>query len=79
MPNFLHKKAAVLAAENGEHVICEKPLARSVNEAKAMLDAVEKGGVIHCYAENQIFIPHISRAKEIIERGGNRRGKALKA
>ena len=69
LPNFLHKKAAVLAAENGKHVICEKPLARSIDEAKAMLDAVRKAGVIHCYAENQIFIPHISKAKEIIERG----------
>jgi predicted dehydrogenase len=69
LPNFLHKKAAVLAAENGKHVICEKPLARSIDEAKAMLDSVRKAGVIHCYAENQIFIPHISRAKEIIERG----------
>ena len=69
LPNFLHKKAALLAAENGKHVICEKPLARNVAEAKAMLDAVEKAGVIHCYAENQTFTPHITRAKELIEKG----------
>lgn len=69
LPNFLHKKTAVLAVENGKHVICEKPLARSANEAKAMLDAVEKGGVIHCYAENQVFVPHITRAKEMIKKG----------
>jgi len=69
LPNFLHKKAAITAAENGKHVICEKPLARGVDEAKAMLDTVEKAGVIHCYAENQIFIPHITTAKELIERG----------
>lgn len=69
LPNFLHKKATILAVENGKHVICEKPLAHNVNDAKAMLDAVEKAGVIHCYAENQIFIPHITRAKEMIEKG----------
>jgi len=69
LPNFLHKKAAVLATENGKHVICEKPLALSANEAKAMLDVVEKGGVIHCYAENQVFVPHITRAKEMIKKG----------
>jgi predicted dehydrogenase len=69
LPNFLHKKAAILAAENGKHVICEKPLARVVDEAKTMLDAVKKAGVIHCYAENQLFIPHIVRAKELVEKG----------
>jgi predicted dehydrogenase len=69
LPNFLHKKAAVLTVENGKHVICEKPLARNVDEAKAMLDAARKAGVIHCYAENQIFMPHVTRAKEIIDQG----------
>ncbi|MDH5687469.1 MAG: Gfo/Idh/MocA family oxidoreductase [Candidatus Bathyarchaeota archaeon] len=67
LPNFLHRVASEIAAENGKHVICEKPLARSVDEAKAMLDAVERHGVIGCYAENQVFIPQITRAKEMIE------------
>ncbi len=69
LPNFLHKKAAILASENGKNVICEKPLGRNVDEARDMLNAVEKAGVIHCYAENQVFIPHITRAKEMIEKG----------
>jgi len=69
LPNFLHEKAAIIAAENGKHVICEKPLARNLDEAKAMLKAVEKAKVIHCYAENQVFVPHITKAKEIIEKG----------
>lgn len=67
LPNFLHKKAAVLAAENGKHAICEKPLGRNADEARTMLDAVRKAGVIHCYAENHIFIPHITKAKEMID------------
>jgi len=69
LPNFLHRVASEIAAENGKHVICEKPLARSVDEAKAMLYAVERHGVIGCYAENQVFIPQITRAKEMIEAG----------
>jgi len=69
LPNFLHQKASEMAAENGKHIICEKPLARSVTEAKVMLDAVEKHRVIGCYAENQVFIPQIIRAKEMIEGG----------
>jgi predicted dehydrogenase len=70
LPNFLHRRATELAVENGKHVICEKPLARDASEAKAMLNAVERHGVIGCYAENQVFIPQISRAMEIIESGG---------
>jgi len=69
LPNFLHRKASEIAAENGKHIICEKPLARSVTEAKAMLDAVKKHCVIGCYAENQVFIPQITRAREMIEGG----------
>jgi predicted dehydrogenase len=69
LPNFLHEEAATLAAENGKHVICEKPLARNSDEAKTMVNAVKKAGVIHCYAENQIFIPQVARAKKIIEKG----------
>lgn len=69
LPNFLHKKATVIAAENGKHVICEKPLACSLNEAKEMLRTVEKAGIVHCYAENQLFIPHVTKAKEFVEKG----------
>jgi predicted dehydrogenase len=69
LPNFLHEKAVVLAAENGKHVICEKPLGRTAIEARTMLDAVRRAGVIHCYAENHVFIPHVSKAKEMIGEG----------
>lgn len=69
IPNFLHEKAATLAAEHGKHVICEKPLGRNVVEAKAMLRAVEKAGVIHCYAENQVFFPLHQHAFETIKDG----------
>jgi len=44
IPNFLHKNAVILAAENGKHVICEKPLTRNVEEAKAMLRRLKKPG-----------------------------------
>ena len=69
LPNFLHKEASEIAAENGKHVMCEKPLARNVDEARLALKAVERYGVINCYAENQVFSPHITRAKEMITGG----------
>jgi predicted dehydrogenase len=69
LPNFLHEKAAALAVENGKHVICEKPLGRNTSEAKNMLDTARRARIIHCYAENHIFIPHISKAKKMIDEG----------
>jgi len=69
LPNFLHKEASEIAAENGKHVMCEKPLARSVDEAKSALRAVERYGIIDCYAENQVFCPHITKAKEMTAGG----------
>ncbi len=69
LPNFLHEKAAVLAAENGKHVICEKPLGRNLEEARIMRDAVTRARIIHCYAENHIFIPHVLKAKQMIDGG----------
>jgi predicted dehydrogenase len=69
LPNFLHLPAARAAAENHKHVICEKPLGRNVREARQMLAIVRRYGVIHCYAENQIFMPQVVKAKEFINKG----------
>lgn len=68
LPNSLHMDAAICAAENHKHIICEKPLGRNPTEAKKMLEAAERYGVIHCYAENQVFMPPITRVKEFIDR-----------
>jgi len=69
IPNFLHMKAAITAAENHKNVICEKPLGRNTKEAQKMVKAVEKYGVLHAYAENELFSPHNVKAKEFIDSG----------
>jgi predicted dehydrogenase len=69
LPNFLHLSAVSEAAENHKHVICEKPLARNLREAEEMLAVVRKHGVIDCYAENQVFMPQVTRAKDFISKG----------
>src|SRR6266446_3546020 len=46
-PNNMHAEPTIAAANAGKHVLCEKPLARSGDEARAMLDAVTKAGVKH--------------------------------
>ncbi|MCX8188437.1 MAG: Gfo/Idh/MocA family oxidoreductase [Nitrososphaeria archaeon] len=51
-------------------IACEKPLARTVKEAKEMLKLVEKAGLLHGYLENQVFAPAVVRGKEIIWRRG---------
>jgi predicted dehydrogenase len=55
VPNHLHMDLAVLCARAGKHVVCTKPLGRNRREAKAMLDAVQAAGVLHGYAETEVF------------------------
>lgn len=69
-PNFLHKENAVAAAEARKHIICIKPLARTLQEADEMLNAVRRAGVKLMYAENDLFAPALVRAKEIVDEGG---------
>ena len=69
LPNFLHVKAAELAAENHKEIICEKPLGRTASEAKEMLSAAERYGVLHCYAENQVYMPKTEYVEGLLERG----------
>jgi predicted dehydrogenase len=56
------KKAKILA------VACEKPLARTLAEAREMLRLAEDAGLNHGYLENQVFAPAVQRGKEIIWR-----------
>lgn len=68
-PNNIHAEPSIAAAEAGKHVFCEKPLARNAEEAKMMLDAVEKAGVKNMVAFNYRFVPAIRQAKELIDSG----------
>lgn len=49
-------------------IACEKPLARTVAEAREMLNLAEDAGLNHGYLENQVFATPVSRGKEIIWR-----------
>ncbi|MAS35783.1 MAG: dehydrogenase [Anaerolineaceae bacterium] len=68
-PNNAHAEPTIAAAEAGKHVFCEKPLARTAEEAKTMLDAVEKAGVKHMVAYNYRFVPAIVQARNLIASG----------
>lgn len=70
VPNYVHKDLAILCARTGKHVVCTKPLGRNRHEAKEMLDAVKAAGVLHGYAETEVFSPAVIKAQEYIRRGG---------
>ena len=74
-PNDSHAEIAIAAARAGKHIICEKPLARTSQEAKAMLDAVQSAGVIHMVAFNYRRTPAVALARKYIDEG--RIGKIL--
>ena len=68
-PNDLHAEPSILAAQLGKHILCEKPLGRTAEESKAMLDAVNKAGVKHMAAFNYRFVPAIRQIRNLIDSG----------
>ena len=68
-PNDVHAEPCIAAAQAGKHVFCEKPLGRTAEEAKAMLDAVVKAGVQNMVAHNYRFVPAIVLARNLIASG----------
>ena len=68
-PNNLHADPSILAAQLGKHVLCEKPLARTAAEAKAMWDAVETAKIKHMVAFNYRFVPAVRMIRDLIDQG----------
>lgn len=69
IPNDLHCRAVCEAAEAGKHVICEKPLARTLKEADEMIAACAANSRFLFYAEELLFAPKYVRAKKLVEEG----------
>jgi predicted dehydrogenase len=69
VPNYVHKELVIKTARAGKNMVLTKPLARNAAEAKEMLDAVRASGVLHGYAETEVFSPAVMKAREFIEKG----------
>lgn len=69
VPNYLHEEVVCAAAEAGKHIMCEKPFARTIQEAERMLAAVREAGVKLVYGEMLCFAPKYVRAKRLVEEG----------
>ena len=67
--NTLHRPYTEMAAKNGKHVLCEKPIATSEEDAKAMIRCCEENGVIFQMAFPVRYVPAVRKAKETLESG----------
>lgn len=68
-PDFAHREPAVAAAEAGLHLMIEKPLATSVDDAVAIEDAVRAGGVNCLVAFENRWNPPLARMRRLVEAG----------
>jgi predicted dehydrogenase len=68
-PNSVHAEPTIAAAEAGKHVLCEKPLGRTADEAYEIWARVAATGVKHLCGFNYRFVPAVRLARELIEGG----------
>jgi predicted dehydrogenase len=69
LPHHLHAEAIVAAAQAGKHILCEKPLCLTVKQAGQVRQVVSAAGVTLMCAHNQLYLPAVAKAKELLEEG----------
>jgi len=69
VPHFLHEKYVTAAAEAGKHVLCEKPMATTLEGCDDMIKATKKAGVKFMIAENHRFLPAHAYIKDALQSG----------
>ena len=68
-PHHLHPEAVIAAARAGKHILCQKPLARTLEDCDAMIAAAEFAGVTLFYGEMNRTLPAAVLAKQVIAEG----------
>jgi myo-inositol 2-dehydrogenase/D-chiro-inositol 1-dehydrogenase len=68
-PNYLHAQMTIDIAKAGKHVVCEKPLCMTLEEADEMIEVCKRQGVLLMYAEELFFTPKYVRAKQLADEG----------
>jgi predicted dehydrogenase len=69
VPNNMHPEIVIAAAEAGKAIACEKPLARTLKEARAMAAAVKKAGVPNYVWFNYRRVPAVATARQLVLAG----------
>lgn len=68
-PTHLHREMTIAAFDHGRHVICEKPIARDLESARAMVAAGAKAGLRLFVAQVVRFFPEYAAAKRAVDEG----------
>ncbi len=69
LPNHLHARWTIQALDAGKHVLCEKPLALTVDEVDAIIDAAQRAGRVAAEGFMHLHHPQIRRAVELARDG----------
>ncbi len=68
-PNFTHAPISLEAAKHGKHVMCEKPLGVSADEARQMYRAARDAGIVHMTAFTYRFAPAMRYLRQLLHGG----------
>jgi predicted dehydrogenase len=68
-PHHLHADIAIAAARAGKHILCQKPLAKTLAECDAMIAAARAAGVVLYYGETNRTMPAAQAMKRAIDAG----------
>jgi predicted dehydrogenase len=69
LPHHLHTDAILAVARAGKHVLCEKPLCLTLDEAKMIRDGLGEAGVTFMAAHNNLFAPALVEARRLLDGG----------
>jgi predicted dehydrogenase len=69
LPNGLHKPVSCQLLDAGIHVLCEKPMARTVSECCEMVHAAERNNALLCIGHNRRFRANVIEAKNLLDSG----------
>lgn len=68
LPHFLHHAVAIESAFKEKHILCEKPIANSLDNANRMIEAAERNNIVLMVAENEIFSPLYIEVRELLRK-----------
>jgi predicted dehydrogenase len=68
-PNHIHYPVAQAFAAAGIHVVCDKPLVHTFDQAQSLLETVQKSGVVFAVTYNYTGYPMVKQAREMVQSG----------
>ena len=68
-PNHLHFAVAMQALKNGFHVVCEKPMTLTIEDAEALAAEAERTGLIFALTHNYTAYPMVRVARNMVKKG----------